>query len=268
MEIKRVSSDNAFTFSNLIWELVHIYIKCLLSYSVIKYAKSYYEKSLKKIKEINLNSFIVEILAAIFTLFYSSIIVYTFSLNNFYKIKDYVFSIWINLYRTDSNLREYDSFKMYYCKQNYYNNLSDESETSNDIKGKLTSLCLGSDSFDMFYFESLLILFLTFPHFCYLLLISFPDEENSLNSLSSIKSFLNGLVDILLKIFYSLLFMYFLYLYFSTYSNYNSILKENKKEDSSSSPNQAEKEEKENSQGFSFYEFVKVIFEIIIEIAS
>ncbi len=261
MEIKRVTSDNAFSFYNLLCELVYIYIKCLLSYYMINYAKSYYQKSLKKIKEMNIPQFFLEILAAIFTLFYSSIIVYAFSLNNFYKIKDYIFSIWINLYRTDSNLREYDSFKLFYCQENYYNNFSDENTGNYEISRQLISLCYGSGSLDILYLESLLIILLTLPNFIYLLFISFPRREEE----DSFKIFLDSLVDLLLKIFYSLLFLYFLYLYYSIYRNYNSIIKENMKQDSS---HNEIKQNEDESTSITFFDIVKIIIEFILEIAS
>ncbi len=263
MEIKRVTSDNAFSFYNLLCELVHIYIKCLLSYYLISYAKSYYQKSLKKIKEMNILQFFLEILAAIFTLFYSSIIVYAFSLNNFYKIKVYIFSIWINLYRTDSNLREYDSFKLFYCQENYYNNLSYQNTGNYEISRQLNSLCYGSGSLDILYLESLLIILLTLPNFCYLLFVSFPRREEE----DSFKNILDGLVDVLLKIFYSLLFFYFLHLYYSTYMNYNSIIKENMKQDSSHNLNELKLDEDESSS-ITFFDIVKIIIEFILEIAG
>jgi hypothetical protein len=75
MELKRITSENEFTFYNTISYICLIFLKCYLCYYSVEISKSYLEKLLVKIKDLfRKNNIIFEFLYLLILVFYSILV--------------------------------------------------------------------------------------------------------------------------------------------------------------------------------------------------
>lgn len=296
MEIRRINSDYQFSIFNIFREILLILLQCFVCYYLVYFSRVYYYKLTKKIKYIFRIKFFSEIVFSIVTILYATFLMYIVHIISFKKLREYMFNIWKNLFSTDSNLRDLDSFVTFYCMDNFYNKKLENSKekhsyqneyeklvfiTRSAFESSITSLCRGFGFIDSQNIESFIFLGIFISQFLknYEVLNNQIENNNPNTFFSNLYHILEEISLFCFKGLNLVIFIYFISVYIEIYMNYNKIFKLHYLQDSDKSieaqsikskPDKFEKHlppdhvEKQNLSWFDiFMEVMGVFFEIL-----
>jgi hypothetical protein len=117
MNFKRNISENEITLTSLILNAFFLFIKYYTFHSLLIILNN----NLKKLKSYIQRFSLLELFL---TLFNVTCFFILFDLLSFKNLRDKIFTMFINNFETDSNLRDIDSFHTYYCLGKAENNFS------------------------------------------------------------------------------------------------------------------------------------------------
>jgi hypothetical protein len=296
MEIRRINSDYQFSIFNIFREILLILLQCFVCYYLVYFSRVFYYKLTKKIKYIFRIKFFSEIVFSIVTILYATFLIYIVHITSFKKLREYMFNIWKNLFSTDSNLRDLDSFVTFYCMDNFYNKKLENSKekhsyqneyeklvfiTKSAFESSITSLCRGFGFIDSQNIESFIFLGIFISQFVknYEVLNNQIENNNPNTFFSNLYQILEEISLFCFKGLNIVMFIYFICVYIEIYMNYNKIFKLHYLQDTDKSieaqsikskPDKYEKHlppdngEKQNLSWFDiFMEVMGVFFEIL-----
>jgi hypothetical protein len=242
MEIRRVNSDYQFSVFNIFREILLILLQCIVGYYAVTFSRFYYYKFTKKTKNICRSKLLCEIFFSFITILYATFLIYLLHITSFKKLRDYIYNIWKNLFSTDSNLRDLDSFVTFYCMDNFYNKKAENSKekftytteyekslfiTRTAFESSVISLCRGFEFIDSQKIELCIILGIFISQFLknYEVFNSHNEDGESNSFIINFYKVLDEVSLYALKLFYIVNFIYFISVYIETYMNYNKIYK-------------------------------------------
>jgi hypothetical protein len=222
MELKsRVTSSNEYSSFNIFSAFSLFTLKSFCCYQIFSYTRFYYYELIKNLKinnDDNSEKIVFKKLAFLLLSFgYYIVLIYTFFLCNFSDTLTSIFHIWQNLYSTDSNIRDFDSFNLFYC--NRTDILNEESLTQK--YSSIGHLCLWN--FFDYSFEY---------YVAYFIIISevYSGYESLYGRIHTFYSSISLIFENFVKVYYIVLVLFFYYSYFTIYRDFNALRKIKKDE--------------------------------------
>lgn len=185
MELKRVVSVYEMNRNNFLLYIFYLLTKITFGYFTIKQVKGICKcitNKMKKIRQTGLFYIFFDFIFVLMNLIEIIIMLYVVHLVSFYDLRQNIFE-YVNFnFSTNSNLRDLESFKIFYCK-NYPDSDNAAAEIKSDATNFMTvisNMCYLNKVFDDFYFEYFLLFFIVI-HSLYRNYSYYTSRENEQN---------------------------------------------------------------------------------------
>jgi len=261
MENKKVISTYEFSVYNVIFHLTSEMIYLFILYYVYKKSKEIFAYCIRLLKRIYprinsvdnsndissiVNYIASRVLFSVVILGFYFVLIYFFDLSSFIHIRRRLFTFWKNLFRSDSNITDLDSFQEYYCNSAY--NEVNSSDDKKYFSESITFLC-GWNAIDALGFQNTLMQVVFISNLVLIVVKqgNIPDSSSHHREVNSINDnnennrshithtntvtlrliyylqFVTFILDQIIKIFLYLQGIYFVVVMLSLLNNYRNI---------------------------------------------